>query len=442
MPTVDLLQKIRDGEAVAPAALHSFAAALGQGQVPDYQVGAFLMAVRLRGLSPALTAALTWALRDSGSCFDLTAVPGIKVDKHSTGGVGDKISLALAPLVAACGVPVPMVSGRGLGHTGGTLDKLEAIPGFRAHRTDAEFVAQMLRLGVCMSGQTATLAPADGRLYAIRDLTATVDSVPLITASILAKKLAEGCQGLVLDIKVGSGAFMRSLAQARELAQSLVRVGQLAGLQVVALLTRMDHPLGTHIGNALEVRESIAILRGQGPADTTELTLILAAEMLVLGGVVDGPVAARQRLQRAIASGAALAKMRDLLDAQGGDSAVLDRPELLPQAPHVTPLMAELDGHLQALDALPLGRVSMALGAGRRRAEDPVDPAVGLVLHQQVGARVRAGEPLLSVHHRAPVPPALWAQLQSAVHIGPPLPPQPLLLERHVWSLDGDGALA
>ena len=432
MHTVELLQAVRDGQDLPVGALEAFIGDVGRGTVPDYQVGAFLMAVRLVGLTPQLTARLTLAMRDSGTCLDLTALPGIKVDKHSTGGVGDKISLALAPWVAACGVPVPMVSGRGLGHTGGTLDKLEAIPGFCVQLTNEAFVAQMRALGVCLMGQTASLAPADRRLYAVRDVTATIDSVPLITASILAKKLAEGSQALVMDIKVGRGAFMRDLAAARLLARSLIEVGTQAGLRVSCLLTRMDSPLGTHIGNALEVLEAIAILRGAGPPDTTELTLMLGAEMLCQGGVDATLAAARARLVACRDSGSALAKLGQIIRAQGGDPRVLDEPGRLPQAPLKTPVLAPSTGYLVGLEALILGQVALALGAGRRRAEEAVDPAVGLVLHHQVGAAVTAGMPLLTLHHRAPLDPALLVEVGRAIRLAAaPLPLLPLLLERH-----------
>jgi pyrimidine-nucleoside phosphorylase len=387
---------------------------IATGEVPDYQATAFLMAVFLRGLSDELTVALTLAMRDSGRVIDLSGVPGIKVDKHSTGGVGDKISLPLAPLVAACGVAVPMVSGRGLGHTGGTLDKLEAIPGFRVDLSIERFRELVAKLGLCLIGQTSDLAPADKKLYALRDVTATVESVPLITSSILSKKLAEGIDALVLDVKVGSGAFMKDEASARRLAESLVRVGSGAGLKVRALLTRMEEPLGTTIGNALEVKESLAILRGEGPKDTTELTLALGAEMLVLGGVASGLEVARQQLIAAQRSGAGLAKFRACVEAQHGDPRAIDDPSRLPLAAHKTAVTAARSGVIARIDSFALGLAAMRLGAGRTRAEDKIDPAVGIELTRRVGEQVRAGDELALVHHNRGAD-EVWREVQQAM---------------------------
>jgi pyrimidine-nucleoside phosphorylase len=325
------------------------------------------------------------------------------VDKHSTGGVGDKISIPLAPWVAACGVPVPMISGRGLGHTGGTLDKLEAIPGFRVDLSQARFCSLVEDLGMAMIGATARVAPADRKLYALRDVTATVDSIPLITASILSKKLAEGIDALVLDVKVGRGAFMTDEASARALATSLVRVGSGAGLDVRAYLTRMDVPLGTTIGNALEIRESIDILKGVGPADTTELTLALGAEMLRLGGVAENLEQAREKLLEVQSSGAALDIFRRSIEAQGGDPRVVDEPERLPSAPEVTDVVASRAGVVGDMDAMGLGLAAMGLGAGRATAEDEIDPAVGLVLLKKPGEKVAESEPIVQIHHRGSV---------------------------------------
>ena len=397
--TVDLLRRVRDGLPLGPADLNAFVRGVTDGAIPDYQIAAFLMAVYFKGLSDEATVALTIAMRDSGRVIDLGDVAGIKVDKHSTGGVGDKISLPLAPLVAACGVPVPMVSGRGLGHTGGTLDKLESIPGFRVDLGCERFRELMGSLGVCMIGQTADLAPADKKLYALRDVTATVESIPLITSSILSKKLAAGIDALVLDVKVGSGAFMKDLRLARLLAESLVRVGTGAGLKIRALLTRMEEPLGFMIGNALEVRESIAILRGQGPADTTELTYELGAEMLVLGKAASSLLAARQKLTAAVASGAGLELFGRLIEAQHGDRRVIDDPARLPTAPQRTPVTARRSGFVASIDAFALGMAAVHLGAGRTRAEDPVDPRVGFELRIRRGQSVRAGDELAIVHH-------------------------------------------
>lgn len=400
MRSVDLIRAVRDKTDLAASDLSAFVQGIAKGDVPDYQASAFLMAVFFNGLSDQLTAAMTLAMRDSGRVIDLTSVRGVKVDKHSTGGVGDKISLPLAPLVAACGVPVPMVSGRGLGHTGGTLDKLESIPGFKVDLTLGRFVELVGELKCCLIGQTADLAPADKKLYALRDVTSTVESIPLITSSILSKKLAEGIDALVLDVKVGRGAFMKTEEQARALATSLVRVGTAAGVKVRALITDMDQPLGTTIGNALEVRESIEILRGHGPADTTELTMALGAEMLVLGGVAQDTTEARAQLGNAVRSGAGLAKFRAIVEAQHGDPSVIDNPDKLPTTEHKSAVLARAQGVITDIDPYALGTSAMRLGAGRAKAEDRVDHAVGIVLAKKVGDSVERGEPIAYVHHR------------------------------------------
>lgn len=402
MQTLDLIRRVRDRQPVDSLAVQRFVRELSAGEVPSYQAAAFLMATYLNGMADETTVALTLAMRDSGQVIDLTDVPGTKVDKHSTGGVGDKISIALAPLVAACGVPVPMVSGRGLGHTGGTLDKLESIPGFRVDLGVAHFRQQLHDLSVCLIGQTAELAPADKTLYALRDATATVESIPLITSSILSKKLAEGIDALLLDVKVGRGAFMKDAASARRLAESLVRVGTDAGLRVRALLTRMEEPLGTHIGNALEMREAIAILQDRGPEDTTELTLVLGAEMLVLGGADDDAASARKRLVAALRDGSGLAKLRDTVIAQGGDARAIDDPDhRLPRAQRQLSVLASDAGYIAGIDAYELGLTAMGMGAGRRTAEDSVDPAVGIELLARRGDRVNRGDPLAIVHHNS-----------------------------------------
>jgi pyrimidine-nucleoside phosphorylase len=320
------------------------------------------------------------------------------VDKHSTGGVGDKVSICLAPIVAACGVTVPMMSGRGLGHTGGTLDKLEAIPGFRVDLPVKEFRAQLRKIGCALIGQTGDLAPADKRLYALRDVTGTVESIPLITSSILSKKLAEGIDALVLDVKVGRGAFMKTEADARELARCLVRVGTLAGKRVSALLTDMNTPIGYTIGNALETREALEILHRQGPNDLRELTYDLAAEMLRAAGVAKTKSQALRRVELAVTNGTALQKMREIVDAQGGDSRVVDAPDQLAVARHRTTVTAKADGYVRDIDPLELGYASMRLGAGRSRAEDAVDPGAGIRLHVQLGDRVRTGGELATLY--------------------------------------------
>lgn len=399
----EIIGRKRDGAELSDAEIRRFVAGFASPEprartVDDAQVGAFAMAVVLRGMSDRETVALTRAMLESGSQVDLSQVPGIKVDKHSTGGVGDKVSLCLAPLVAACGVPVPMVSGRGLGHTGGTLDKLEAIRGFRVDLDEARFRRQVADVGCALIGQTAEIAPADRRLYAIRDVTATVESVPLITASILSKKLAEGIDALVLDVKVGRGAFMKTLPEARALARSLVRVGKLAGKRVVALLTRMDAPLGVAIGNALETAEAFEVLRGGGPPDVVECTMALGAQMLRLGGVARTEAQARALLLEAVASGRGIEKMEAIIAAQGGDPRVVRDPELLPRAPAYVPVIAHRVGYVQQIDGLELGLAAVSMGAGRLRAGDDVDPRVGIVLSKRIGDHVREGEALAILH--------------------------------------------
>ncbi|MGF1469557.1 MAG: thymidine phosphorylase [Sandaracinaceae bacterium] len=397
----ELLAAKRDGVALSASAIRRLIEGFTRGEVADYQMSAFAMAVCTRGLSMAETTALTLAMRDSGRVLALRGPPGRRIDKHSTGGVGDKVSLCLAPLVAACGVRVPMVSGRGLGHTGGTLDKLEAIPGFRVDLTAERLVAQVEELGCALAGQTDELAPADRALYALRDVTGTVESIPLITASILSKKLAAGIDGLVLDVKVGQGAFMKTLEDARALAGSLVKVGRHAGTPVRAVLTAMEAPLGRAIGNALETAEAIAVLHGEGPEDVREVTLALGGEMLRMAALARSGKAARRRLEAAIEDRTGLEVLRRVITAQGGDPRVVDEPDRLPAAPTRLRVRSPATGVVQGIDALALGRLAMALGAGRQRAEDVVDPAVGVVLAAGVGDRVEAGQELATLHVRA-----------------------------------------
>jgi pyrimidine-nucleoside phosphorylase len=396
----ELIASKRNGGHLADSEIRDLIAGFVRGDVADYQMSALAMAIYFRGMDPDETVALTLAMRDSGRVIDTSTIGSAKVDKHSTGGVGDKISLCLAPMVAACGVAVPMVSGRGLGHTGGTLDKLEAIPGFSVSMSADEFVAQVREIGCALIGQTEDIAPADKRLYALRDVTATVESIPLITASILAKKLAEGIDALVLDVKVGRGAFMKSMDDARALANSLVRVGRLAGKKVTAVLTAMDAPLGRTIGNALETREAFEILHGRGPADLLELTLVLGAEMLRLGGVAKTDAAGRKMLLAAIADGRAAAKMREIVKAQGGDPRTVDEPELLPKARLIVDVPSPRSGFVTAIDALELGLLGVAMGAGRTRADQVVHPAVGIVIKAHVGEKVQKGEALAELHLR------------------------------------------
>jgi pyrimidine-nucleoside phosphorylase len=397
---VELIAKKRDGGRLADEQIARLIAALGTGELADYQMSAWLMAVFFRGMDDAETVALTRAMLHSGDVLDLGDVPGAKIDKHSTGGVGDKVSICLAPLVAACGVKVPMVSGRGLGHTGGTLDKLEAIPGFCVSLDEASFRRVVRDVGCCMIGQTARVAPADKRIYALRDVTATVESIPLIVASILSKKLAEGIDGLVLDVKVGRGAFMKTEKDARALATALVRVGTAAGKKVAALLTDMDRPLGRAIGNALETREAIDVLHGKGPADTIACTKELGAEMLVMGGAAPDRAVALAALDRAIASGAAVEVLARMIAAQGGDAEVARDPSRLPRAPVTAPIEAREAGVVVDVDPLALGLAAVAMGAGRTRADQAVDPVVGIELAVAPGDGVDRGSVLAVLHVR------------------------------------------
>jgi pyrimidine-nucleoside phosphorylase len=400
MTLVELIAKTRDGGRLSEAQIERLVAAFGSGELADYQMSAWLMAVFFRGLTDDETVALTRAMLRSGDVLDLAEVPGVKVDKHSTGGVGDKVSIALAPLVAACGVPVPMVSGRGLGHTGGTLDKLEAIPGLSVS-LDADTFRRVVRdVGTCMIGQTDRIAPADKHIYALRDVTATVESIPLIVASILSKKLAEGIDALVLDVKVGRGAFMKTEAQARTLAEALVRVGTAAGKKVVALLTDMSAPLGHAVGNAIETREALELLHGKAPADLLECTYALGTEMLRLGGVAQSREEAREKLREAIASGRAVEVMERMVAAQGGDATVVEKPRQLTLAPIAVEIEALCGGFVTAIDALEIGLAAVAMGAGRTRADQAVDPAVGIELGVTRGQRVEKGTALAWLYVR------------------------------------------
>ena len=398
---VELLSAKRDGQTLQPGEVGRLIRDFQAGIVADYQLSAFLMAAYLRGLDDAETVALTEAMLHSGRVLDLSSVPGLKVDKHSTGGVGDKVSICLAPLVAACGVPVPMVSGRGLGHTGGTLDKLEAIPGFRTDLPTEDFIRIVGEVGTCMIGQTRDIAPADKRIYALRDVTATVECIPLIVASILSKKLAEGIDGLVLDVKVGRGAFMKDEARARTLAEALVRVGSRAGKKVVALLTRMDSPMGREVGNASETREALEVLHGKGPEDLVECTLRLGAEMLVLGQRAASAEDAMRMLEGAIESGAALRTMEKMVEAQGGDARVVADPSRLELAPVKVEIPSPRGGFVTRIDALEIGLTGVAMGAGRTRADQAVDPGVGLTITRKPGERVSRGEALAILHVRS-----------------------------------------
>ena len=411
MRAVDIISSKRDGRTLTNDEIRFFVDGVTAGTLPDYQASALLMAILLRGMSAEETASLTDAMVHSGVRVDLREIPGVKVDKHSTGGVGDKTSLILAPLAAACGVPVPMMSGRGLGHTGGTLDKLEAIPGFRVNLSLEEMKAALAKVGCAMIGQTAQIAPADKKLYALRDVTGTVESIPLISASIMSKKIAEGIDALVLDVKTGSGAFMKTEADSRRLAESLVAIGNASGVRTEAIITAMDTPLGHAVGNALEVIECLEVLKGRGPQDLIDVSIELTARMLVLGRVAADRQAATQQVERAIASGAGLERFRLIIEHQGGDPKVVDDYQRLPQVSDRQIVSAARGGFVTAVNAELVGRASVVLGAGRDRVEDPVDPAVGIMVVAKPGDAVRAGAPVLVMHFRDP------ARLEAALRL-------------------------
>ena len=423
MRAYEVIQKKRNGGALSDAEIRWLVDGFVREEIPDAQMAAFLMAVYFRGMSTAETASLTMAMVESGETLDLRGVHGPTVDKHSTGGVGDKTSLVLVPLVASAGVRVAKLSGRGLGHTGGTLDKLESIPGLRVQLSPDELVAQVNRVGCAIVSQSARLVPADKRLYALRDVTATVDSVPLIASSVMSKKIAAGSEAIVLDVKTGSGAFMKTPGAARELAAAMVGIGRAVGRRTVAVISAMDEPLGRAVGNALEVDEAIRTLRGDGPPDLRDLCLILGAHMVVLAGLAPHQDAARALLGDRLGRGAAWRKFQEMVHAQGGDPGVAEHPERLPRAPIQQPVPAEADGTVLAVDAEALGSAAMVLGAGRARAEDRIDPAAGLVIERKIGGAVRRGDPLVTIHTRqAAVVEEGIRRVRAAYTIGPGTP--------------------
>ena len=430
MHFVDLIIRKRNGQALSREDVERFVAGASDGSIPDYQLAALLMAIVLRGMTDEETAWLTDAMVRSGERLDLSDLPGVKVGKHSTGGVGDKVSIALAPLAAACGVVVPKMSGRGLGHTGGTLDKLESIPGYRIDLSVAEFKQVLQRVGTSIVGQTATLVPADRALYALRDVTGTVESIPLISASIMSKKLAEGTSALVLDVKCGNGAFMKNLESARALAASMVATGARAGVRTEAFITRMDAPLGRAVGNSVEIAECIAILQGAGPPDLTALVVALASRMTVLAKLNDES-GAEAAVRRVIDSGAALDTLRKMIEQQGGDARVVDDTGRLPSASARAAVVAERSGYVSALDAGLIGRAAAALGAGREEIGQPVDHAAGILIAGRPGEQVRAGDAVLQLlyndHRRLEGAQAL---ARASVQIGDEPPAlEPLILE-------------
>ncbi|MDW8065681.1 MAG: pyrimidine-nucleoside phosphorylase [Anaerolineae bacterium] len=398
MRAVDIIEKKRDGGELTREEIRFFVEGFTRGEIPDYQAAAFLMAVYFQSMTPRETAELTLAMAYSGQVLDLHDIAPVVVDKHSTGGVGDKVSLVVVPLVAAAGLPVGKMSGRGLSFTGGTIDKLESIRGLRVELTVEEFREQLRRVGAVLCGQSADLAPADGKFYALRDVTGTVPSIPLIAASIMSKKIAGGADAIVLDVKVGNGAFMKTLDQARALARQMVDIGTALNRRVVAVISDMNQPLGEAVGNALEVKEAIATLRGDGPADFREHCLTIAAYMLHLGGQARLLEAARRLAEATLASGAAWEKFQALVAAQGGDIRQIEDPEQLPRARLIREVPAPAEGYLAEVRAYEIGMASVALGAGRTKKGEPVDPAVGIVVHRKVGDLVRQGDTLFTVH--------------------------------------------
>ena len=398
MRMVDIIDTKRNGGTMSDEQLQFFVDGVVDGSIPDYQISALLMAIYFRGMTSAEQTSLTMKMMHSGERLDLSRIPGIKVDKHSTGGVGDKVSLPLAAMVAATGIPVPMISGRGLGHTGGTLDKLEAIPGFKVELSEQEFIDQVAKEKLAIVGATGEVAPADKKIYGLRDVTDTVDSIPLIASSIMSKKIASGTDALVIDVKTGAGAFMKTLDQSRALARALVDIGKQAGLQCMAVISDMNQPLGNKIGNALEIEESIDVLKGKGPADLTELVLTLGSYMVVMGGKAKTPEAARQLLEQTIADGTAYDRFKAMVVAQGGDPRVMDDYQVMPQAKYQIPYPAKRDGVVTKLAADEIGTASMLLGGGRQKADDELDYSVGIELHHKLGDTVKAGEPLLTIY--------------------------------------------
>ncbi len=432
MRVVDLIRRKRDSQELSREEIGALISGYTRGEIPDYQMSAFLMAAFVRGLNGAETAALTEAMLHSGQVLDFSGMPGRKVDKHSTGGVGDKTSIVIAPIVAAGGLRVPMISGRGLGHTGGTLDKLESIPGFNVNLSLGEFWRVLEECGCALIGQTAEIAPADKKIYALRDVTGTVENISLICASIMSKKMAEGIDALVLDVKTGSGAFMKKEEDAVRLAELMVETGRRMGKKVVALLTNMDQPLGRMAGNALEIAESIEVLSGGGPEDLRELCLVLAAWMFFLGGRAQSVEEGKKIAAGLIASGGAKDKFREIVRLQGGDARVVDEPRRLPQAAHRLEIESPADGYVAATQCEQLGIACVVLGGGREKKEDSVDPGVGLEFHKRVGAAVHRGESLCTIFYNSDARLEEARRLVETAYLVGPRPPAalPVLVSR------------
>ena len=420
MTMLEIIEKKKLHGELTREEIRFFARAAAEKSVPDYQLAALLMAIRLNGMTDRETTDLTLEMRDSGDVADLSAIPGIKVDKHSTGGVGDTTTLVLTPLAAACGVPVAKISGRGLGHTGGTLDKLESIPGMTVSMSVEQFIRQVNDIGLVVAAQTGHLAPADKTLYALRDVTSTVDSLPLIVSSIMSKKLASGVDAIVLDVKTGSGAIMHTLEDSKALAEGMVRVGKLAGKPMVALVTDMSQPLGTHVGNALEVKEAIDLLAGRAGGDLLEVSLGIGGWMLKLAGITETAEEGEARMREAIDSGAGLQKLREMIAAQGGNPAVCDDVSLLPQAAVIRTAVCGKAGYVQQMDTEALGLASQAMGAGRETVDDRLDYSVGYVMKVRLGDKVEADTPMVELHARNEADVArAEAAIRAAIRIGP-----------------------
>lgn len=419
MRMYDLIMKKRNGGTLSRDEIFFMIEGYTKGNIPDYQMSAMMMAIYFNGMNEKETAALTMAMAESGDQLDLSGIQGIKVDKHSTGGVGDKTSLALTPMVSACGVKIAKMSGRGLGHTGGTIDKLESFQGFSTSLSEEAFIDQVNKIGISIIGQTKNLAPADKKLYALRDVTATVDNMSLIASSIMSKKLAAGADAIVLDVKTGSGAFMKEEADAMLLAGEMMTIGKNAGRKMMAVISDMDQPLGNAVGNALEVKEAIETLKGHGPADFTELCMTLGSCMLMVAEIAENEQQAREMLKEAVDSGKALDKLAELVEAQGGDKRMVYETDLLPKASSITPLLSEKDGYVEKIQCDEVGICSLILGGGRETKESAIDLSVGIVLTKKVGSHVKAGEPLAYIHSNEEAKRlACEERLRKAFHIG------------------------
>ena len=435
MRAYDIILKKRKGNKLTKEEIAFFVNSYTKGGIPDYQASVLLMTIYFKGMDDEETANLTEAMMNSGDVYDLSSISGKKIDKHSTGGVGDKVSIILAPLVASAGVVVPMMSGRGLGHTGETLDKLESIPGFRTNLTKDEFISNLKKINVAMIGQSELIAPADKKLYALRDLTGTIESIPLIASSIMSKKLAEGIDGLVLDVKTGSGAFMKKERDAVRLAKNMAAIGKKTGKKVVALITDMDQPLGNAIGNSLEIKECIEVLKGRGPQDLIDITLELGAYMLKLAGKVNNVAKGKDILKRHLSDGSAYQRFRDMVELQGGDVRAIDNPSLLPSAKFSKELLSERTGYILKMDTEAIGIASCMLGAGREKVEDKIDPAVGIVIDKKNGDKVKIGERLALLHYNAEDRLAeTYKKLQGAYLISSKRPKKRQLIRRIIMA--------